>query len=542
MAVLATKKPGLCYGNLGRRAAQARLAALSFLKSSNCRFLQSREETMSISRRTVLAQGGTLALLAYGGFFGTEAAAQTTLPIRRSLGDLALNDPIIEAWRDGVRRMRGMTNSPVSWASLAAIHGTAGRGFNRCPHQNWYFLPWHRGYMLMYERIVRKLTGFQDFALPYWDWTRDRQLPQAFADQTWQGQPNPLYEASRDMTATDSLPDEVVGQTVIDQILASTAFEAFGTTRPNGQNSTDPSWIRRTGIEGVLEANPHDNVHGNVGGLMGGSGSAGDPIFMMHHCNIDRIWAVWRAGGNQDSTEPNWLNMRFQNHFTNPDGSAFSLAVNGVLEPAALGYSYGIEAPVVSSKTAVIAQAGSGVLTALLGGESPQVRRFRQANDAAGRSSAPLEVKVPVNKSLVSSATKRSPLPASEIADYSSLQANAAKGTRALLILRDIGVENYRYSLYRVFLNCDYLSQETPITDKHYAGTFGFFGLHEGHGDDRPSVALDITGTVKRVFGHLPEAPGDIKVQVLPVPRGKARLDAVGTIKPGAIEVVFISA
>jgi hypothetical protein len=32
---------------------------------------------------------------------------------------------------------------------------------------------------LMYERIVRQLTGRNAFALPYWDWTNNRQLPAA---------------------------------------------------------------------------------------------------------------------------------------------------------------------------------------------------------------------------------------------------------------------------------------------------------------------------------------------------------------------------
>jgi tyrosinase len=34
-------------------------------------------------------------------------------------------------------------------------------------------------------------------------------------------------------------------------------------------------------------------VHNIVGGIMAAP-SALDPIFMMHHCNIDRIWAVWK--------------------------------------------------------------------------------------------------------------------------------------------------------------------------------------------------------------------------------------------------------
>jgi len=32
---------------------------------------------------------------------------------------------------------------------------------------------------------------------------------------------------------------------------------------------------------------------------------------MMHHCNIDRIWAVWNVN-NQNSNDPLWTDMTFQ--------------------------------------------------------------------------------------------------------------------------------------------------------------------------------------------------------------------------------------
>ena len=130
---------------------------------------------------------------------------------------MALNDPILQTWRDGVRLLKAASGN-ISWANFAAIHGNQD-DFNLCPHGNWYFLPWHRAYLLMYERAVRKLTGNDDFAMPYWDWTQDRQMPQAYTQKMINGQPNPLFEAQRDATPTDALPDSTVGSAVINQIL-----------------------------------------------------------------------------------------------------------------------------------------------------------------------------------------------------------------------------------------------------------------------------------------------------------------------------------
>ena len=125
---------------------------------------------MTSSRREVLLQGCIIgAGIIAANMTGMEALAQAAPKLRRSLHGMASNDPILQTWRDGVRLLKAASGN-VSWANFAAIHGNAS-SFNLCPHGNWYFLPWHRAYLLSYERAVRQLTGNNDFALPYWDWT-----------------------------------------------------------------------------------------------------------------------------------------------------------------------------------------------------------------------------------------------------------------------------------------------------------------------------------------------------------------------------------
>jgi hypothetical protein len=60
-----------------------------------------------------------------------------------------------------------------------------------CPHGNWWFLPWHRGYLGWWEQTVRDLSGNPNFAFPYWDWTAQPFVPDAF----WQGVLNPADSA-----------------------------------------------------------------------------------------------------------------------------------------------------------------------------------------------------------------------------------------------------------------------------------------------------------------------------------------------------------
>lgn len=82
-----------------------------------------------------------------------------------------------------------------------------------------------------------------------------------------------------------SFPPEVDNK---DQEVA--CWDYFATTRPQ---STLPSDIAKF-VSSVEE--PHNNLHNDIGGNgnMSSLEMAGyDPIFFLHHCNIDRLYALW---------------------------------------------------------------------------------------------------------------------------------------------------------------------------------------------------------------------------------------------------------
>lgn len=140
-------------------------------------------------------------------------------------GDWA--EPILWYAR-GVQAMKSRAlNEPTGWRFYGAIHGIDQRlwqqlGYlsaadpmpssavmaaywNECQHGSWYFLPWHRGYLIAFEAVVRdavvKVGGPADWALPYWNYFKSNQdgLPPAFASPDWpdgRGN-NPLYVKQR---------------------------------------------------------------------------------------------------------------------------------------------------------------------------------------------------------------------------------------------------------------------------------------------------------------------------------------------------------
>ncbi len=270
-----------------------------------------------------------------------------------------------------VKLMRGRPITDVtSWTFLAAMHGFdqptwAHFGYvgqagplpskqlqdtywDQCQHQSWYFLPWHRGYLWSFETIVRaavkSLNGPEDWVLPYWNYNNGQiansnELPPAFASADWpDGRGgNPLfvkfrYGLNRRPIAVP--PDLIRPVAQNDDRFtggASGPHPGFGgpqTVFHHGGEDTAPN--------GGLESEPHNNVHGVVGGQLPNSDpqdaksyglmavpdqAALDPIFWLHHANVDRLWKVWHNNGTgrADPVDAAWLNGPANRTFAVPD-------------------------------------------------------------------------------------------------------------------------------------------------------------------------------------------------------------------------------
>ena len=64
----------------------------------------------------------------------------------------------------------------------------------------------------------------------------------------------------------------------------------------------------------------------------------GDPLFYLHHSNLDRIWESWNRLGNSNPTDPKYLNRKFA--FADRSGKRVDLPVSAGDRTAQLGYEY----------------------------------------------------------------------------------------------------------------------------------------------------------------------------------------------------------
>src|SRR5262245_56380504 len=120
------------------------------------------------------------------GFLGAMAATAVTLPIKQARAAArykrcnvtsAEGQKALASYAKGVEAMLKLpANHPHNWFRNAFVH------LMDCPHGNWWFYVWHRGYLGYFEQTIRALSGDADFALPYWDWTELPQIPGAMFD------------------------------------------------------------------------------------------------------------------------------------------------------------------------------------------------------------------------------------------------------------------------------------------------------------------------------------------------------------------------
>lgn len=198
--------------------------------------------------------------------------------------------------------------------------------WDQCQHQSWYFPPWHRGYLIALEGHLRKaiiaLGGPASWALPYWNYLgpdTQYEIPPAFTQATLPDgkTPNPLFVTAR-YGPNNNGDIFIPVPPVSGACMNNTVYTGSNADTPRpGFGGPQTGFSHDGQVSGNLENNPHNMVHVDVGGnapngqtwgLMADPGIAAlDPVFYLHHANIDRMWAAWNAKGNANPSSAAWL-------------------------------------------------------------------------------------------------------------------------------------------------------------------------------------------------------------------------------------------
>ncbi|WGM39065.1 hypothetical protein AMEJIAPC_01978 [Caulobacter sp. NIBR1757] len=286
-----------------------------------------------------------------------------------------LNSPkgqeMLKSYAKGVAAMLALpADHPQNWFRNAFVH------LMDCPHGNWWFYVWHRGFIGYFEETIRNLSGNPEFALPYWDWTETPKIPaglfdgpltptdaafapttgnlniftskmkpamKAYWDKLSSAQRSQLIKRGyktfdlmwNDVTGYSPSADAGISGNMAYAITCGSRYlspdnpnfdaktldavsprkiaaglspldyynedntKSFTSSKTPSHN-TAPSGATKFS---VLEGFPHNKVHNCIGGVgavdpgpygsMTNFLSPVDPIFFMHHANMDRLWDVW---------------------------------------------------------------------------------------------------------------------------------------------------------------------------------------------------------------------------------------------------------
>jgi hypothetical protein len=329
--------------------------------------------------------------------------------VRKEVSKLHPNE--LASLRKAVAKMKSLPpEHPFSWSFQANIHGTPGFPsfvtqvansaqadphqrlfsndptftpshdvFNQCPHGGIRFLPWHRAYLYYFERILRWAAEDPNLTLPYWNYYDStlRNLPAAVAHPVLaDGGHNPLFVPSMQPFRNGMAVVPFPGRSLFVNLgLAPATDDQVDSSALNEMEFS--GGFLNTGFSNALEQLPHNVMHGHLGGqdlLNQNSGLSGfmsststaarDPIFWLHHANIDRSWDIWLALGNgrTNPTNPALLNHEVRFYDVGGDGAQVPVTktLGEFMTSAALGYSYDTLELMDSDAEIVIAANGEG--------------------------------------------------------------------------------------------------------------------------------------------------------------------------------------
>jgi tyrosinase len=490
------------------------------------------------TRRTLIASAGAgifmPAVLRY------RAAWAAGSRVRRNASAMAADNPFFKDYAAAVAAMHKLpANDRRNWRNLALVH------IENCPHGARDFLHWHRWYIYHFEQICGALIGKPDFALAYWNWEgQTSNIPAPFFDVPelnvthWKDRSDAQSENwGPQRITTIGARGVAKGQTMFSMKRFSAAF------RPSMINAIRRS-TRFDIFTSMLEQTPHNSTHTAVGTVRPRAGhmllamSPLDPIFWLHHCNVDRLWAEWDESGNL-SDDPR---RSYAGQFSDERGRLNEEANSSdSLSILPFGYSYDtIEAATAGARagTEPAADTGFGGMIANLQPTEPM---------AAGAAAGATNIRINAGAELAVTV----PDLASVLSDQRVFRAQGTRGmTRNALEPRRIIVKIEQVLppqagavTVGAFINSPNLTPGTPTDDRHCATIFSFFGpgpssgVHAGvHGDNLP-LYMDVTDTVRSLAAEGGIEGSGFKLQLMPVSleEEKPAPNAAVTIGPVSI-------
>ena len=396
-------------------------------------------------------------------------------------------------YADAVSKMQALgPDNPMSWlwtwythfvngattksAEISRIFGTtttpqsslANEMWNTCQSHSGQnsnnFLPWHRLYIYYFERIVRQVCGHPEFTLPYWNYTSSDPAQRGVVPEQFRMADDPLYGslyvATRGSLANSGEP--------IQKYQAGDPMDITSAMLKTTYSTVNS-------VQGFCRA-VDSGIHGNVHVLTGTSKDMGavpyagqDPLFFVHHANIDRMWASWnKNGGKNPATTETWTQRSFV--FADANGVRVSRKLSTAFSILAMGYDYDVKIP----KPAATTTTSSATMLAAAGSTGTVTTKIAQSDTEANLGTKAMHVRL---------------LPVAGAKTTNVLGLDPSDGRRTYLVVKDLHTWVQPEVLYHLYLTPP--SGKMGLNKDDYVGAINFFDAEfHDHGGGRMAEAL----------------------------------------------------
>ncbi|TPX72491.1 hypothetical protein CcCBS67573_g05839 [Chytriomyces confervae] len=193
----------------------------------------------------------------------------------------------------GVRKLPSTAGRRSYFDDLVAVHAT----LLDFIHGNPSFWPWHRHYMQLFEDALQKVDA--SVTLPYWDWGFDGSAPLKNTDIFGPGDTQFGTRGDSTKSYPTCLKDGLAKSwTSMFNQCASRNYSQDTVVYDDGYMM--PLVLKTSDFESFAKAAEaaHNVIHFYIGGAQGDlyfiDLSTNDPLFFIHHANVDRYWNLWQ--------------------------------------------------------------------------------------------------------------------------------------------------------------------------------------------------------------------------------------------------------
>jgi len=176
------------------------------------------------------------------------------------------------------------------------------------------FFPWHRMQMFEMEQAMQEINA--NISIPWWDSSEDQSTTSALWAPGFMGQFNADWNLNRNLGSNGPLPipDDVTA------LQAMTDFLLYSNTMERGA--------------------VHRGAHVWTGGVMPTPLSPMDPIFYLHHTNVDRLWAEWEEANPGGSSHIITSMIRYDGTYVFDDETLPLVDPDDIVDSKVLGVFY----------------------------------------------------------------------------------------------------------------------------------------------------------------------------------------------------------